>query len=109
MSGVYYYPDRNMLIDNPELTKERLAIIKKKFEKEEKVFFKDGWVYLTNFLKNNNFNNHKHKKGVASQMSELQERNWDVYEYFRVRGLDISLMSYFGLFDNKIGEKNVTQ
>jgi hypothetical protein len=97
LSGLFYYPDRNILIDNPDLTKERLIIIKKKFEKENKVFFKDGWVFLVNFIKNNHFNNKKHKKGVAKQLSDLQTRSWDVYEYFVKKGLMIPMIEYFGI------------
>lgn len=100
MSGIYYYPDRNMLIDNPEITKERLAIIKKKLEKEGKVYFKDGWLWMPNFVKNNNFNTKYHKKGVAAQLNELQKRHWDVYDYFIKRGMDVIMMDYLGFFDS---------
>lgn len=106
MSGIYYYPDRNILIDNPDISKERLDVIKRKFEKEDKIYFKDGWVWLVNFVKNNNFNSKHHKKAVADQLNELQKRHWDAYEYFIKRGMDIVMMEYLGFFDAREGGKN---
>jgi len=106
MSGVYFYPDRNMLIDCPGISSERLQIIKAKFEKEDRVYFKDGWVFIVNFLRNNNFNGAVHRVGVGKQINDLQKRNYDIYKYFLDRSLFTSLYEYFGpdFFDKKTKE-----
>lgn len=52
--GIYQLPDR-IVCSTLGATLEELAEIKKKFEKDHKYFFYNGWVYINNFHKHNRY------------------------------------------------------
>ncbi len=97
MSGVFEYPDRDLLHDMPFLSPQRLSLLKKRFEADEKVFFFDGWVWIVNFSRHNYFNSPQQKMGIGKQISELKIRNSKVANYFEEKGADMSLDEYLAI------------
>lgn len=96
LSGVFQYSDRQLLFDMPFLNHDRLQLIKRRFEADDKVYFKDGWVWLKNFKKNNNFKSYQQQAGIATQINSIQRKDPQVMEYFETKGFNMSeLDSYF--------------
>lgn len=90
MSGIFYYPDREMIFDMPFFSLERITFLKKKLESDQKVFFKDGWVWLSNFGKNNNFYSPQQRAGIACQLLDLKRKNGDIISYFEQKGFSMA-------------------
>lgn len=96
MSGIFFYSDKQMIFDMPFINPDRLQLIKRRFESDDKVYFKDGWLWLKNFRKNNFFKSSQQKSGIATQLLTIQTKDPQVIEYFESKGLDMSeLDSYF--------------
>lgn len=54
MIGIYELPDI-LILPTLGCTLEELEKMKKKFEKDRKYFFYDGWVYINNFVRYNRY------------------------------------------------------
>ncbi len=54
LTGIYEMPDE-MICFFCKISPSELKEMKRKFEEANKIFFKDNWVYLANFGKNNKF------------------------------------------------------
>ena len=55
------------------LESRMLDEILKRFERDEKVFYVEGWVIIHNFIKNQNYNSPKIKKGIMSEYENVPE------------------------------------
>lgn len=63
ISGAYKISKRVIMIDTG-LTLSELDAILARFEADEKVFYRDGWVLLPNFLRNQSFNDNMRKNAI---------------------------------------------
>jgi hypothetical protein len=50
-----------------------LDTILKRFEKDKKVYYLDGWVVIPNFIKHQNYNSPKIKVGIDEEMKSIPE------------------------------------
>lgn len=89
MSGVFEYPDRDILHEMPFLSNQRLQLLKKRFEADERVFFTDGWVWIANFSRHNYFTSPQQQIAIHKQLSVLERRKPKIIEYFKEKGLEM--------------------
>ena len=68
ISGVYEIPLKTIATDTG-LDKEMVIKIIKRFEKEKKVKYKDGWIAISNFIKHQSAENPKIKRGIELSLS----------------------------------------
>ena len=86
MSGIFEYPDRDILHDLPFLNPQRLELIKKRFEADKKVYFCDGWVYLPNYQKHNRFTADTQVIAISKQLYDLSRSNKNIIDNFIKKG-----------------------
>lgn len=86
-SGMFFYPDREMLFDMPYFNLERIDLMKKRLSSDNKVHFYNGWVWVVNWHKNNYFEAITQLIGIIKQLSDIKRRNPDVYKYFISKGM----------------------
>lgn len=86
MSGVFEYPDRDLLHDMPFLSPQRLQLLKKRFEADEKMFFTDSWVWIANFQRHNYFTSPQQQFAVTKQLVDLQRRKPAIIKHFEQKG-----------------------
>lgn len=87
MSGVFEYPDRDFIHEMPFLSNQRLQLLKKRFEADEKVYFYEGWVWIANFNRHNYFTSPQQQIAIHKQLSDLQRRKPKIIKYFQEKGL----------------------
>lgn len=68
--GIYELPLKYMAIETG-IDKEMIIKILERFQKEKKIFYINGWICITNFIKHQNFQNINIKKGIESCLSEV--------------------------------------
>lgn len=66
--GIYELPIKYMSVETG-IEKEMVEKILKRFEKNGKVYFKDGWVVIRNFQKHQDSGNEKIKIGIENCMN----------------------------------------
>jgi len=86
MSGIFKYIDSEIIFDNPSISPEKLSVMKKKFESDNKVFFFEGWVWLKNFTKSNFFQSPQQQEGIFSQLRWVKNNCPEVIEHFQKKG-----------------------
>jgi hypothetical protein len=91
ISGVFEYPDRDILHDMPFLSPQRLQLLKQRFEADKKVFFQDGWVWLVNFAKHNKFTGDPQLIGICTHLFDLERQKPNVIQYFKQKGLEVPM------------------
>ncbi len=69
ISGVYEIPLKTVAIDTG-IEKEMVLKILKRFQKDKKIFFEDGWVVIKNFAKHQNLKNPKIVAGIEMGLSK---------------------------------------
>lgn len=69
ISGVYEIPVKNIALDSG-IDKEMVIKILKRFEKDKKIFYKEGWVAIKNFQKHQNTQNPKISRGIEIGLSK---------------------------------------
>lgn len=67
--GIYEISLRRMEFDL-KLKQEKILIILKKFQEEKKIYYKDGWIFIINFIKHQAVNSNI-KKGIKSEISKI--------------------------------------
>lgn len=87
MSGVFEYPDRDVLHEMPFLSHQRLQLLKKRFEADGKVYFCDGWMWIANFDRHNYFTSPQQQIAIHKQLTDLERRKPKIIEYFKEKGL----------------------
>jgi hypothetical protein len=71
LSGCYKLTIRQMAFDTGIDSSMVLEILNR-FETQKKVIYRDGWIFLPNFLKNQNLNENM-RKNVASELNDAPE------------------------------------
>lgn len=79
ISGVYEIPIKTIAVDTG-IDKEMVIKVVKRFEKDQKIKYKDGWVAIKNFIKHQK-ENPKVKRGIEISMTKCPQWCIDyVYE-----------------------------
>jgi len=81
MVGIYELPDI-LILPTLGCTLEELEKMKQKFEKDEKYFFYDGWVYINNFSKHNKYSSAQNV--VDSYLRDFNSIPIEVLNHFLV-------------------------
>ena len=80
LSGIYNCPDFYTLSLFPNLNQDRLNKVKEKFTADKKIVFSEGWVYVVNSVKYNDYyKSDKTKKPLYRELSLIPLR---VYSFF---------------------------
>lgn len=66
--GAYEIPLRRIAFDTG-IDKDMVSKILDRFADADKVIYRDGWVLICNFIKHQNLNNSKIKKGIEDELS----------------------------------------
>lgn len=77
--GIFQLSDRKICFES-RLNEKQLAMAKECLEKNKKVFFKNGWVYVVNALKNNNYI--KSPTNLNAYKAELSKIPVETKNYF---------------------------
>lgn len=84
ISGIFQLPDRKIMFeakfDKLQDGETILQSAKEALSKAGKVHFKDGWVYVVNALKNNNYI--KSSDNMKAYMREVERMPQEVLDYF---------------------------
>lgn len=72
IAGVYELPIKLMAVETG-IEKEMVDKILKRFEKDNKIIYKKGWIIIKNFTKHQDLNNEKIKKGVESIINDIPQ------------------------------------
>lgn len=79
--GIYEMSDREVEFDTG-IKKEQTQEIQKKFEKDKKFAFKDGWVVILNFNKHNSYNGVKLDKAIEKELKSIPDEIKEIeYQY----------------------------
>lgn len=70
LCGIYELPIKYMAIETG-IEKEMVEKVLVRFNKDKKVFYFDGWIYLKNAQKYQNLKNESIKQGIDREISEL--------------------------------------
>jgi hypothetical protein len=68
--GIYELPLKIMSVETG-IEKEMIEKIFARFEKDNKVFYRSGWIQLVNFTKHQDFGNPKIKKGIEMCLCQI--------------------------------------
>lgn len=86
MSGLFSYPDRELIHELPFFNPERISLLKKRLEADGKAYFYEGWVWMPNFQKHNYFYSPQQQFSIYKQLSDTQRRCPHVITYFQRKG-----------------------
>lgn len=86
ISGIYEIPLKKIAVETG-IEKEMVAKILTRFEKDNKVFYFNGWLCLKNFVKNQNQNSPKVQIGIKNELSLIPR---DIMEKFIGYGYPIA-------------------
>ena len=70
IAGVYELPLKIMAVETG-IEKEMIEKILERFKIDTKVIYKDGWICIKNFIKHQDSNNEKIKKGIELALLEV--------------------------------------
>ena len=70
ISGIYELPLRNIAFDTG-IDKDMVEKILERFAKDQKIHYIDGWVYIVNFVKNQNQGSSKVQTGINNELSKV--------------------------------------
>lgn len=84
ISGIYEIPLKKIAVETG-IEKDMVDKILKRFETDFKVFYRNGWVGLKNFIKHQNQNSPKIQKGIEI---ELRNAPNDLFELVIGKGMD---------------------
>ena len=70
--GVYEIPLKK-IANETGIDKEMVEKIIKRFSKEKKIYYQDGWVVIKNFIKHQNTKNPKIAKGIEIELDNAPE------------------------------------
>lgn len=87
ISGIFELPDDYICLEI-KLFPEELSESKRILELYNRAFFKDGWIYIVNAEKNNNYR--KSPKNEIAYQREVSRIPKGIFSYFEVRKLAIS-------------------
>ena len=76
ISGIYQITLKKIAVETG-IDKEMVEKIIKRFEGDGKVFYRDGWLGIRNFIKHQNQNSPKVKKGIEIEMERVPEEMKD--------------------------------
>jgi hypothetical protein len=69
ISGVYEVPLKTVAVDTG-IEKEMVMKVLRRFKRDKKIFYEDGWVAIKNFGKHQNLNNASIASGVEAGLSK---------------------------------------
>jgi len=72
ISGVYEIPIKKVA-NETGIDKEMVEKIINRFSKDNKIFYKDGWVVIKNFIKHQNQKSPKVSKGIVEEFKNVPE------------------------------------
>ena len=75
--GAYELPLKYMALETG-IDKEMIVKILDRFEKDDKVMYRDGWVAIRNFIKNQSTNSPKVKIGIEMSINRVPKRIIDL-------------------------------
>lgn len=78
ISGVYEISLRQVAFDTG-IDKDMILKILERFEEDKKMFYKDGWLCIKNFLKHQKMTNPKIKKGVILALKEVSKDTLELF------------------------------
>ena len=70
--GAYELPLKRMAVDTG-IDKDMLKKILDRFEQDKKIFYKKGWVIISNFVKHQNTNSPKIQAGIKAEMQNIPD------------------------------------
>jgi hypothetical protein len=70
LTGIYELPDKYIQFDL-DLNEEEINSIKEKFQKDNKIFFIDGWIKILNHDKYNSFKGEKIEIAKAKELEKI--------------------------------------
>jgi len=73
ISGIYEIPLKK-IANETGIDKDMVMKILKRFEKDNKVFFVDGWMGIKNFIKNQNQRSPKVKRGIEIELENAPKK-----------------------------------
>jgi hypothetical protein len=94
ISGVYEIPLKTIATDTG-IEKEMVVKVLKRFQKDKKIFFEDGWIAIKNFAKHQNLKNPQIAKGVELGLKKAPES-------LKKKMSDESYMSHTGVMDESL-------
>ena len=70
--GIYEIPLKK-IANETGIDKDMVEKVISRFEKDHKIYYREGWLGLVNFIKNQNQNSPKVKKGIEIEMEKAPE------------------------------------
>lgn len=94
--GIYEIPLKKIAVETG-IDKEMVNRILERFKKDQKVFYVDGWIGIKNFIKHQNQNSPKVKKGIETEMMAVPK---DILDKMIAYGYHIHTLSHLNLNSN---------
>lgn len=86
IAGVYEIPLKKIAMETG-IDKDMVLKILARFENDKKVFFVDGWIWIKNFIKNQNERSPKVKKGIEVALEAVPSQIREKVEE-KLKGMD---------------------
>jgi len=86
ISGIYEIPLKNISLDTG-IEKEMVEKILKRFERDNKIYFMNGWVAIKNFTRYQNTNNPKIARGIEIGLSKAPK---EIIDKLSISNQDLS-------------------
>lgn len=91
ISGIYQISLKRISLDTG-IEKEMCEKIIGRFQKDDKVFYKDGWIVIGNFIKHQNFNSPFIKTGIERELKDVPS---DLIPY--IHGIETVLKEHISI------------
>lgn len=99
--GIYEIPLKKIIIDTG-VEKEGIKKIMEKFSSDKKIFYKEGWICLKNFIKHQNYQSPKVAQGIKNELLCVPDT---ILKSFIGYGYGMDMISH--LIKDKIIESNL--
>jgi hypothetical protein len=100
IAGIYEITIERMHFDTA-LTKEMIVELLERFEKEKKMYYRDGWIAIANFIKHQNQQSPKIQAGIEKELKLAPEK---LKSLINRKGMDT--LSHLNLNSNKNTNSN---
>jgi hypothetical protein len=93
VAGIYELPIKIMAVETG-IEKEMIDKILIRFEQDKKIIYKNGWIIIINFIKHQNFNNEKIKKGIELAIENIPDEIKNSLSMGHIYPIDVSYMGH---------------
>ncbi|MEK7180285.1 MAG: hypothetical protein AAB706_02315 [Patescibacteria group bacterium] len=94
--GIYELPLKFMATETG-IEKEMVEKVLKRFTKDKKIYFINGWIVIKNFIKNQNQGSPKVKTGIETELSKISAEILDKIKELDKKSKGIDTLSHLNL------------